>query len=460
MCNTRPLLLWLNLILCSVVILADSTLCNSFPSSLLTWRLEIFLFLQAGEFQWVILLLLSFQLAFLCRLTIVQELGHLQGVSSWTWASHACRNAACHETLLLILLAASALIAIGHDYLRACQPTAALNFFFGTVLCLSVAVSFRNSDRFWVAHAGLATLGLFAVFALKEGSVGSNTYEPSHASRWSGGFDSPNTFGLLMGVLFAGTFSAILPTIERNRTAAIGTGKPGFRLALTATGLVILGSLALCGLLSSYSRGAWLGTAAAIVMAGMRFAKGTRRTFSRTLPTYGRWSLPVAPIVLSLAVIAMLHLKSSPNGIIHRICSVSNVNDFSWRNRFSAWEGSLQIIADYFWGVGWNKATRTYIESYQPSNVVEGGAIETNDFLLLGASLGPLTLAAFLMFIWLRYQGDQTDTLLGPQHSWEIGRRACILILFTGMCLDGVLFKPCLSSIFWVLLGLRAKTET
>jgi O-antigen ligase len=94
-------------------------------------------------------------------------------------------------------------------------------------------------------------------------------------------------------------------------------------------------------------------------------------------------------IVFCVGILLFWHFRQTDWHPAHRAFSVSNQNDFSWRNRVSAWEGGLQMTAEHPWfGAGWNQPEPLYEHYYLPPKVTESAAIEMNDCLLLGATLG------------------------------------------------------------------------
>jgi len=162
------------------------------------------------------------------------------------------------------------------------------------------------------------------------------------------------------------------------------------------------------GLLHSYSRGAWLGTACgglyllwhrlngAIPSAADPEAEtnwpqenteiGRAETPRRpTLGTRGRsplpfWRIsrlsrfnrgwfPLSVILLSVVILAFWHFRATDWQPARRALSAVNASDFSWRNRVTAWEGALQIMAEHpFLGAGWNQPEPLY-ESYYLDSV-------------------------------------------------------------------------------------------
>jgi len=145
-----------------------------------------------------------------------------------------------------------------------------------------------------------------------------------------------------------------------------------------------------------------------------------------------------------------------------RAISASNQNDLSWRNRVAAWEGDLQMMAEKpVFGFGWNQPEPFYGKYYTPSRLDETGAIEMNDYLMLGATLGIPALFCFGMYLWLSFtetalrEARPATDLDGRQLDWlKAVCRAGALVLAVGFWFDGGLFKLATSAAFWILLEL------
>jgi O-antigen ligase len=159
------------------------------------------------------------------------------------------------------------------------------------------------------------------------------------------------------------------------------------------------------GLVKSYSRGAWVGAAVGVAYLLLN-AEGRRKNAEWGKAETGepkaetargprlvrravrRW-LALAVICGSVAVLGFWSFGHTERAVARRAYSVVNGNDFSWRNRVAAWEGGLQMMSEKPWfGFGWNRPERVYSALYRPAKVDEGMAIQLNDFLMLGMTLG------------------------------------------------------------------------
>jgi len=124
------------------------------------------------------------------------------------------------------------------------------------------------------------------------------------------------------------------------------------------------------------------------------------------------------------------------------------------------------MMRDYPLGVGWNKVVETYSKRYSPP---EGGAaaIATNDYLMLGTTLGIPALFCFGMYVWLSLTTNSGARIQKPEsalppsifHSpssilLAATCRAGAIVLLVGFWFDGGLFKLATASTFWILLEL------
>jgi hypothetical protein len=234
------------------------------------------------------------------------------------------------------------------------------------------------------------------------------------------------------------------------------------------------------GLLFSYSRGAWVATVCGLGYLG---CQGFKPRASGARLWIRSNALALALIVCSVAVLALWELRQTEWRPARRALSVANVNDFSWRNRLAAWEGTLQMMTDRPWfGFGWNQPEPMYHHYYRPVKVSESMAVQMNDFLVLGATLGLPALFCFAAFLWLsltcsgRGLPSPGEPRPGPckrgspsgedcrsavadfgYPAFEFLPAACragAVALLVGFWFDGGLFKLALAAPFWVLIEL------
>lgn len=144
----------------------------------------------------------------------------------------------------------------------------------------------------------------------------------------------------------------------------------------------------------------------------------------------------------------------------------------------------MQIMADQPWfGAGWNQPERLYENYYLPPRLTESAAMQTNDYLTLGATLGIPVLVCFCVYFYLSLTKmsearwprqaedgvrDEGESKGGAQEAGEscesspvlsfewlvITCRAGAIVLLVGFWFDGGLFKLPTAAIFWILLEL------
>jgi O-antigen ligase len=268
-------------------------------------------------------------------------------------------------------------------------------------------------------------------------------------------FSNPNVFGNLMGagfLLACGLFIAQLKCFRKNYDS--------LHLWLS----IALGAIAILtfiNLVKSYSRGALVGTCVGTYYL-LTIGMGGSQILSRS---------PVkSSIVLAFVVLCFWGCCNLEQPFAQRIFSIVNINDFSWTKRLATYEGALQIAGDHPWfGGGWNDLGQNYAQYYQPSNLLDGGAFFTNDFLFLAAAFGiPVTLC-FVCFVCAQFghgAGVLGVSLSGEERSSELVRmpcRAAAGVLLVASWFDGGpnggLFTIATGATFWILLGLGSSNS-
>jgi hypothetical protein len=207
-------------------------------------------------------------------------------------------------------------------------------------------------------------------------------------------------------------------------------------------------------------------------------------------------------ISASVGLLAFWNLRETEWPLVRRAASTANGNDFSWRNRVAAWEGTLQMMAEKPWfGFGWNQSERVYDQYYRAAKVDEGMAIQMNDYFTLGTTLGVPALVCFAMYVGLSLRAGPKSNVQRPKspaenpqltaqcpeesgQQSEGGRqrtqppapptldfrlwtldcaaacRAGATVLLVGFWFDGGLFKLATGATFWILLELgRSDTD-
>jgi len=279
------------------------------------------------------------------------------------------------------------------------------------------------------AAVGSFLIGLVVLLAFSSWwhlDMTNNLYQ---GPRWMGLWNDPNIYGMLIG---AGLLLAIglLAVKQKPEVGSQKSGKDSRNLSLRIFLFIAAGMMAL-GLVFSYSRGAWFGTA-----VGLLYLAKTHGKF--------KWRFVLPGIFVIMAVVCLFWHSTSDTApwYLKRL-------DFSRpsaQHRVAAWRGSFQMMRDHPFGVGWNKAAVVYEKNYLPH---EGGAaaITMNSYLMLGTELGLPALLCFIAYIYLKFKPKITNSL-------QIVCRVGALVLLVAFWFDGGLFDLPTAAVFWILLEL------
>ena len=286
--------------------------------------------------------------------------------------------------------------------------------------------------------------------------------------RWTGLWVNPNIYGILMGVGAVLSFGFLVSSLFAKKFNVSGSW---FGVLLPSLTMIVCG----IGLFKSYSRGAWLAMAVGTGYLTWRVS-GQRSMVSGRNAWIRHNSIRLSTILLSVAVLSFWQFRFTEWRPARRVFSVANINDFSWRNRITAWEGAIRMMRDRpFFGHGWGLAERVYEQKYRPPQLENGMAIQMNDYFMLGISAGGPALVCFLMYVALSLRnpkewgegrgsrgeeiGDRQDAY--PTLDWtKAVCRAGAIVLLVGFWFDGGLFKLATGSVFWILLELgRAEVQ-
>jgi O-antigen ligase len=333
----------------------------------------------------------------------------------------------------------------------------------GAIVLGKMVFAWANSNRCDFEHSRtwltclLICILAGSVFWQKETT---NTLQYNGESRWSGVWNNPNLFGLLMGtclVLSLGLGIQARRAALRQIWRSLGT-------LCCALAVLIVG----VGLFKSYSRGAWVSTLAGVAYLVWNKVK-IRRSVSGSLFWNGRNGIRVVVILFALAALVFWQFRFIEWRPARRVFSATNINDFSWRNRVAAWNGAVRMMEEQpFVGYGWGAAEAVYGKKYRPPQLENGAAIQMNDYFMLGISAGVPALLCFLVYVWLSLKspspvvhrpiGAETATALDFE-LWTLDWtqtvcRAGAIVLLVGFFFDGGLFKLATGSVFWILLEL------
>jgi O-antigen ligase len=335
------------------------------------------------------------------------------------------------DWLLVVLLFAVVLTSL-RDALGSGQITDATLFLlgvsFGRGICLLVfnqnnpandhdnvrAVSWVMACLVWLLAA--STLWEFTTF---------NHF--SFAVRWSGFWQNPNIFGMLIGTGLVLGMALLLTSCE----GPDGKVRPRvgyltflvFALCLLATALVF-----------SFSRGAWFST-----LCGMLYLC---RSAGRS-----SWRFVLLILLCGLAVAGSFWRSTGDDDPLY--LKRLDFSRPSVGHRVAAWQGAVFMMRDHPLGVGWGKAIDVYEKSYSAPG--KGSrAIETNSYLMFGAEAGVLSVLSLAIYVLLCLRSA------GDVPAGSMACRAGAMVLLISFWFDGGLFRLPTASIFWLLLELGA----
>lgn len=354
-------------------------------------------------------------------------------------------------------------------YATACRSTLAIMFVGATAVGKGSRLFVCRPLHLGVIQQKHTLIILSLLILLAFGSVWGASVLPEFLYRsqlrWSGPWDNPNIFGLLMGA-----------AVMLGLGTALRVWREGTRIPLLLPLLLCATCFTARGLLFSDSRGAWLATVCGLVAYGFtafRLAQGKARQAYISRLKENRMS--ISWILVSVSVLVFWHFRQTDWHPAHRAFSAINMADFSWRNRVAAWEGALQITAGHpLFGTGWSQLEPLYEHYYLPPRLTERGAIEMNDYLMLGATIGIPALFCFGMYLWLSIVQsgnwrvvNESAALRAGSGEWRLESReddwlrttchAGAIVLLAGFWFDGGLFKLPTAVVFWILFELGSK---
>jgi hypothetical protein len=471
------------ILLLSLCLFGDSRVSEIYPIGSIAHELTAAF--RDPETQGVVFLCVSVN--FLIFLLLEFRISRL---SFWCWTN---------SSLWLAGLLLFGGILYSFNYFAAAQSTRALMLVTGAALGAGARLWSDFKNKKWPPkteinaelHSGssldvliMPLLVILLAVALLGHTMEANVEYRSYL-RWSGPWNSPNDYGLFMGIgsiLAIGLLAAQslkFKIQERNGRSWNSEVKRYAVIVVCFLAVILM----VRSLLHSYSRGAWLAT-----ICGLGYLTSSR-IFSIQYSVFSHWlrknAFLVAIIMLSLCISAFWQFRDEEWHPARRAFSAGNINDFSWRNRVSAWEGALQIIAEHPWfGAGWNQPEPLYEHFYLSPKLNESAAIGLNDYLVLGATLGIPALLCFGAYLWLSLtrSGSRVPPLAGigtrlREHGTlsEVGDqpsrsnfelltsdfpplvcRATAIVLLAGFWFDGGLFELPTAATFWIFLHLAA----
>ena len=292
----------------------------------------------------------------------------------------------------------------------------------------------------WLAGSLVCFLSVAAMWQPEKGPGRGMIYHYHDIVRWNGIWRNPNHYGLMMGA------GLVLATGVGARAWRVIDGKRRKMLCviLCSAAAVLCG----CGVFKSYSRGTWLGVLAGLVYLTVQMGK-----FSRPFVWLHRNRLALVLLIASLTLLTFWQFRFSEWSPAQRVFSVVNINDFSWRNRVTAWEWAMRSMLGHpLAGVGWRLFMGANQQNNSPQPLTNAQAISTNDFLVLGTSAGVPALLCFAAYLALSIRAKSAAPG-APLSVFTICRGSSIVFL-VGFWLDGGLFILALALVFWMLMEL------
>ena len=358
--------------------------------------------------------------------------------------------------LCLVAVGAIASLAYGMSYASACGSTYALVFLGSSTLGQGVGLLKSTNEREEIGSCGVTIIGLLILLAIAALWVGKpqDFYQYGGTPRMCGPWDDPNIFGMFMAIGVVLALGSLMAEVLSPRS---WRGSASWRCWVRGAALLAAAVVMGVRLVNSYSRAAWVG--AMVGFAYLAWQGGKAERVKIEMLKVGRCWIILGLICACMQVLAFWSFRDNQRLVLRRVFSACNENDFSWRNRIAAYEGALQMLAERPWfGFGWNQPARVYGEFYCRPKVDEGIAMQLNDYLLVGTTLGIPALACFGIYVWLTAcQKSPIANGRWPRTEAEWLRAVCLagaLVLLVGFWFDGGLFKLATGATFWILLEL------
>lgn len=433
--------------------------------------------------QWMVVLCLA---SYFVMFVILEKRAGNQRIATSVQSAHmpeVTRHLVWNPGFWLVALVALVLLRYAFAYDTAAKSLQVVVLLTGVVVgkgiaswagrprfCSSVPPSPTNGESERVRGILCALVVLLAVAALWPVEYGMQ-YQYRGLRRWTGPWDNPNLYGLLMGagvILAIGWFTSAFK-------------KPKVVEWLWRLLLLVAAGVCGIGLLKSYSRGAWLGTVLGLVYLLWQVVRGggltplwsaqsggPEKSCAESLHSIAvvwirrNWR-PAAVILVSLLMLSFWQFRHAQAPLVRRVFSAANVNDFSWRNRVSVWQGSLRMVIHHpFIGVGWGQVEKRFSESYRPARLEDGAAVQLNDYFTLANSAGLFTLICFGAYAFTSLRQSCRSLKFGSPTQAENTRGTGLLpalpsiavLLLIGFWFDGGLFKLPTAVIFWLVLEL------
>lgn len=337
---------------------------------------------------------------------------------------------------ICIILFAAVLLCLGG--LTSITPTASMKsviMFLVFILMYFITSNSLNTYK-WVSKAasaltvaGLvsALVGIYQNFAGFDASliwVDTAMFNDISA-RVIGTFDNPNVFGefLILALPIA---------------IALFATRKGLIKCLS-----LISSVAMCGaLILTYSRGAWLGFAAAMMVFLV--------LYDDVWIKIGIVCLAASPFLIQFV----------PSTILSRVTSIGNLADTSTSYRLSIWVGATRMLGD-FWVPGIGVGTAAFLSVY-PAYALSGAGYAQhahNLYLQIMSETGVAGILIFFFIVLCFFK--MTLNTYSNISMWEIKTLSIAVAAGVGAFLlqgmtDYVWYNYRITLLFWMILGLAS----
>ncbi len=242
-------------------------------------------------------------------------------------------------------------------------------------------------------------------------------------ARVIGTFDNPNVFGEFLII--------VLPI-----AIALFATRKGIVKYLSLFSALVMGA----ALIFTYSRGAWLGFALAIVVFLI--------LYDEIWAKIGVVGLAFSPFLIQFV----------PSSILNRVTSIGNIADTSTSYRVSIWRGTLRML-EHFWPSGIGSGSAAFLSVY-PAYALSGASYAQhahNLYLQIASELGIVGICVFLCLVL--YFFKMTLNTYKNIYMWEIRSLAIAIAAGIGGYLiqsltDYTWYNYRIALLFWMVLGL------
>ncbi len=209
---------------------------------------------------------------------------------------------------------------------------------------------------------------------------------------------------------------------------------PKHRISLLCSLAASLGCL-----VYTWSRGAWIGFLAGIILFMLMYNKNTLVALF-----FGAFSVPFLPLVL-------------PQSIISRFVSIGNMSDGSTIYRTGVWNAALEMIKDYWrGGIGIGEEAFTKVYRLYAFSGIENAPHSHNLYMQITIELGIVGLIAFaaVIFIWAQSAFTLHTSERRGEKLYSNAVFCGIVAVLVQAVTDYIWYNYRVFLMFWLLIGL------